>query len=175
MAATLEDLRALVGEVTHGLADVTEKKAFGSFGYYVRSTIFALAYTKELRIGVKLPDEVSRATLMATPGASVWAPHKSPMSGWVLVPEAWHDDPRALAPWVRRAYEQVVHTLKAEQEESAIEILHRGSTTARTLEKHSKKTAAASSPRRKHSGASGAKKKTAARATGAEKTAKKKR
>lgn len=152
MGATLEDLRAVVREATHGLADVTEKKAFGSFGFFVRDTIFALAYARELRVGVKLPDEVSRASLMATPGASVWAPHGSPMRGWVLVPEEWHDDPRGLAPWVRRAYEQVLRTLEDDERESAIEILHRGSTTARALEKKSKKSAASSSPRRKHSG-----------------------
>jgi TfoX/Sxy family transcriptional regulator of competence genes len=167
MGATLEDLRGLLRDMTHGLADVTEKRAFGSYGFFVRETIFALAYAKELRIAVKLPDEVSHGSLMAFEGASPWKPHpgarKSPMSRWVLVPEAWHDDPRRLREWVRRAYEQVLRAVETEAEEAAITILHRGSTNARALEKRSKKTAAASSPPRKHSGSGTTKRKAAAK------------
>lgn len=180
--ATLEDLRSRLEEATSGLAEVSVRKAFGSFGFFVRDAIFALAYRRELRIGVKLPDDASQASLLALEGAAHWAPHTSPMRGWVLVPEAWHDDLARLRPWVRRAYEQVARASEADDVpsmgdarpskrkakgaaeqapraprasknvEPALPILHRGATQARAIEKPAKKKAAAASKKRKHSG-----------------------
>ncbi|UJR86756.1 TfoX/Sxy family protein [Sandaracinus amylolyticus] len=163
MAVTLEDLKATLEDATRDLADVSVRKAFGSFGLFVGDSIFALAWKRELRIGVKLPDEVSFASLMGTEGASAWAPHKSPMRGWVLVPEPWHDDMTKLRPWVRRAYEQVLRmhaedevpsmgerapakvraTKTKKKDESAIATLHDGATRAHRVEKPGTKTAAA--------------------------------
>ena len=181
MGATLEDLKARLEDATRDLADVSVRKAFGSFGFFVRDSIFALAYKRELRIGVKLPDEVSCASLLGTEGASAWAPHKSPMRGWVLVPEAWHDEMTKLRPWVRRAYEQVLRshveedvpsmaertpaklraTRTKKKDDSAIATLHDGATRAHRVEKPGTKTAAA--PVRAAKKKSAAKKKTAKR------------
>lgn len=162
MGATLEDLKARLEDATRGLEHVSVRKAFGSFGIFVGDSIFALAYKRALRIGVKLPDAASHASLMATEGASPWAPHKSPMRGWVLVPEAWHDDPDALRPWVRRAYEQVLRaqadhdvpsmaertppklrSASKKKDDSALATLHDGAARAHRLEKPGTKTAAA--------------------------------
>ena len=44
MPPTLADLTALLEDATSDLPDVTVRKAFGSFGFYTRGIIFALAW-----------------------------------------------------------------------------------------------------------------------------------
>lgn len=106
MQPTLDDLRALLEDATADLPDVTVRKAFGSFGFYARGVVFALAWRGALRVGVKLPDDASRAALLAEPDTAPWAPRGKAFAGWVLGPARWHDEPDALRAWVRRAWEQ---------------------------------------------------------------------
>ena len=40
------------------------------------------------------------------PGAEPWCAGPKAMAHWLLVPEEFHDDPEALAPWLRRAHAQ---------------------------------------------------------------------
>jgi len=103
---TLDDLRALLEDATADLPDVTVRKAFGSFGFYARGVVFALAWRGALRVGVKLPDDASREALFAEPDTAPWAPRGKAFAGWVLGPARWHDDPDALRTWVHRAYAQ---------------------------------------------------------------------
>jgi len=58
-------------------------------------------------VGVKLPDGTAHTAARGLPGASDWAPHGSPMSGWVLLPPDLLDDRDAVQQWVVRAYDLV--------------------------------------------------------------------
>jgi hypothetical protein len=100
-------LKGLLDEATARLPGVATRRAFGSWGYYVDDRMFALAYGRDDRLGVKLPDADAFATARALEGAIEWAPHGSPMSGWVLLPVELYDDVDALAGWVRRACDLV--------------------------------------------------------------------
>jgi TfoX/Sxy family transcriptional regulator of competence genes len=107
MGQALDFLKELLDGATERLPDVTLRRAFGSWGYYVNDRIFAVAYAREDRLGVKLPDGDAYASARSLPGASEWAPRGSPMSDWVLLPEALHDDGDAVREWVVRAFELV--------------------------------------------------------------------
>jgi TfoX/Sxy family transcriptional regulator of competence genes len=107
MGQMLEFLKELLDDATAGLSGVTTRRAFGSWGYYVDRRIFALAYAREDRLGVKLPDDAAYASARSLAGASEWAPHGSPMSDWVLLPEELHDDREAVEAWVARAFQLV--------------------------------------------------------------------
>lgn len=107
MGRMLEFLKELLDDATALLPDVTTRRAFGSWGYYVHGRIFALAYAREDRLGVKLPDSSAYAAARGLPGTSEWAPHGSPMSDWVLLPAELHDDREAVQEWVVRAFQLV--------------------------------------------------------------------
>jgi TfoX/Sxy family transcriptional regulator of competence genes len=103
----LDFLKELLDDATSSLPDVSPRRAFGSWGYYVDGRIFALAYAREDRLGVKLPDSAAHAAARSLPGSSEWAPHGSPMSGWVLLPAEMLDDREAVQAWVARAFQLV--------------------------------------------------------------------
>ncbi len=107
MGPMLEFLKELLDGATARLPGVTTRRAFGSWGYYVDGRIFALAYARGERLGVKLPDGAAFASARGLAGASEWAPHGSPMSDWVLLPEELHDDREAVEQWVSRAFQLV--------------------------------------------------------------------
>lgn len=103
MATTFPFLIEIVEEITASLPDVSRRRMFGCDAYFAGDRIFALLW-KTGRIGLKLPDPAAHAELLATPGSETWSIGAKTMSTWTLVPEAWHDEPEALAPWLRRAY-----------------------------------------------------------------------
>jgi hypothetical protein len=107
MGRMLEFLKEIIDDATARLPEVTQLRAFGSWGYYVDGRIFALAYAREDRVGVKLPEASAHAAARDLPGASAWAPHGAPMSDWVLLPAAMLDDLEAVQGWVLRAFELV--------------------------------------------------------------------
>ena len=165
--ATLDDLVEHLEAATRGLDDIEAKRAFGSPGLFAAGGMFAFAWRSERRIVVKLPDEASRASLLAIEGAAPWTPNGKRMGAWVMVPEAWHDDLAALRPWVRRAYEQVrkasaeegapsmaarvpakLRESESKKKPAAIETLHEGATRARRVERPGTRTAAAPAPRK---------------------------
>lgn len=103
MATTFPFLIEIVEEITASLPDVSRRRMFGCDAYFAGDRIFALLW-KTGRIGLKLPDPSAHAELLAMPGSETWSIGAKTMSNWTLVPEAWHDEPEALAPWLRRAY-----------------------------------------------------------------------
>ncbi|MEN9798376.1 MAG: hypothetical protein RL653_2072 [Pseudomonadota bacterium] len=107
MGRMLEFLKEMLDDATAGLPGVAPRRAFGSWGYYVNGRIFALAYAREDRLGVKLPDSGTYAAARGLAGSSEWAPHGSPMSDWVLLPADLHDDRDAVQEWVLRAFHLV--------------------------------------------------------------------
>jgi TfoX/Sxy family transcriptional regulator of competence genes len=143
---TLDDLRVLLEDATAELPDVTVRKAFGSFGFYARGSIFALAWRGSLRIGVKLPDDAARATLLAERDTSPWAPRGKALAGWVLGPARWHDDPDALRAWVRRAWDQATNAAVEDALPSMRERLREVASPRSTPARSAKRAASAKPP-----------------------------
>jgi TfoX/Sxy family transcriptional regulator of competence genes len=100
----LSYLKEQVEHIVQEWPDVSTKRMFGCDAFFRGDTIFALIW-KTGRIGVKLPETSAFHQLMAMPGAAPWQAGNKVMSSWVLVPEEFHDDPKALAQWVSRAGE----------------------------------------------------------------------
>lgn len=99
----LDSLASLVDEAAEELPQVSRRRMFGCDAWFAGDAIFGLVW-KEGRIGVKLPDEAAYGELMGHEGAAPWTAGSKKMSGWVFVPEEFHDDPDALAVWVKRAH-----------------------------------------------------------------------
>ncbi len=127
MGTMLAHLEELLTEASSHLPDVTTRRAFGSVGFYVDAKMFALAYGRGERLGVKLPAAADFAEAMALDGSEPWAPHGAPMGSWVLLPARFADDLDALGPWVRRAHALV----RAAPSEAAPPKRARASTKAR--------------------------------------------
>ena len=167
MGRMLEFLKEMLDGATARLPDVTQLRAFGSWGYYVDGRIFALAYAREDRVGVKLPEAAAYAAARGLPGASDWAPHGAPMSDWVLLPAGLLDDPSAVHGWVQRAFELV----RAAPPEDPPVRSPRTRPTKKTADARGATTTDARPPSTKKTAA----KKTAAKKTAAKKTAAKAR
>ena len=103
MKTSLEGLLARLEEAAHGLPGVTRKRMFGCDALFADGSIFGLVW-KHGRIGVRLPQEELYSTLMDRKGAAPWKAGDMTMAHWVLVPEAFHDAPRALGEWVKWAH-----------------------------------------------------------------------
>lgn len=98
-------LREQVQEAVAGLARVGRKKMLVSVGWTVNDRTFALV-SRQGRIVVRLPDANVEEALLALDGAEPWRFGKrAPPRGWLLLPEAMHDDAEALKVWLRRAWE----------------------------------------------------------------------
>ena len=134
MATTYPHLCELVEEGAAGLRGLVKKRMFGCDAYFAGDAIFSVIW-KTGRIGLKLPDPPTFAALMAIEGAEPWTAGTMQMSGWVLTPEAFHDDPEALTPWVRTAYAQNVGRKAAKRTAKA--------TAKRTAKAAAKRTAKA--------------------------------
>ena len=95
-------------EILDGLAGKFPKtvgrKMFGCHALWANGTVFAMVW-KEGRIGVRLPEEASFEKLMGTRGSAPWKAGETTMSHWVLVNPQWHDQPKDLSPWLRKAHE----------------------------------------------------------------------
>lgn len=104
MSTELAFLKERLEHATAGLRSVTTKRMFGCDAFFRDGNMFALVW-KHGRIGVKLPNAASHASLSAVAGVEPWSPGgKMVMGSWLLVPDAWNDDENALQPWVRVAY-----------------------------------------------------------------------
>jgi TfoX/Sxy family transcriptional regulator of competence genes len=105
-----EYLRDLVAEVSRDLPEVTTRRMFGSDAWFANAKIYALIW--DGRIGLKMSRPERYQELLALEGSSTWSPmpqrEAKPMSGWVLVTEAFHDDLDALRPWVESAHQQAL-------------------------------------------------------------------
>jgi TfoX/Sxy family transcriptional regulator of competence genes len=103
-------LAELVAEVSRDLPEVSTRRMFGSDAFFADAKIYALIW--DGRIALKMHKPERYAELLAMEGASTWNPapqrESKPMSGWVLVTEAFHDDLDALRPWVESAHQQAL-------------------------------------------------------------------
>lgn len=101
----LDSLQKTLTTATENLPKVTDKKMFGCYALWVHDNVFALVW-KHGRIGLKLPDESSYESLMATKGAEPWKAGPMNMSHWVLVPESFHKKSADLKRWAVLAHKQ---------------------------------------------------------------------
>jgi TfoX/Sxy family transcriptional regulator of competence genes len=102
MRTLLLELRSQLESLTVDLPRVTSRRMFGCDAFLARGAIFAMVW-REGRIGLRLPDALL-PELRALPGADPWRHRDMVVRQWVLVPEAFHDAPERLAPWVRKAH-----------------------------------------------------------------------
>lgn len=111
MSDALHDLELLLDAASEHLPRVAPKQMFGCRALFADGTIFALVW-KTGRVAVKLTVESDYAQLMRQPGAAPWTAGTMKMSGWVMVPSAWHDDEAKLKPWVDKAHAQALSAPK---------------------------------------------------------------
>lgn len=96
-------LSDLVSGLVEELPEVSTRRMFGCDAWFANGHIFSLVW--DARVAVKLPEPAHFEALAAMDGAEPWSPMPSrPMSHWLLVPEAFHDDVEALQPWVELAH-----------------------------------------------------------------------
>lgn len=103
--AELDALYDVLEEAAGPLPAVSKRRMFGCDALFAVGNIFALIW-KTGRIGVRLPDPAAFEAALGRPGAVAWSVGDGlkPMSHWVLLPEADHDDPATLARWVGTAH-----------------------------------------------------------------------
>jgi len=97
-------LCSLLEEASSELEHVTRRGMFGGEAFFAGGKIYAFV-PRIGRIGLKLPEAAAYKEMLARPGAEAWCPGAQHMSHWVLIPEAFHDDPDLLERWVRRAHQ----------------------------------------------------------------------
>jgi TfoX/Sxy family transcriptional regulator of competence genes len=97
-------LREVVQRVVDKLDGVERRKVLGSDAWFTRGSLFTLV-SRQAKIVVRLADEAAQDELLAIPGAALWRiGKKAPMRSWLELPEAMHDDKKALAAWLKRAW-----------------------------------------------------------------------
>jgi TfoX/Sxy family transcriptional regulator of competence genes len=94
-----EAVRARFNELVPDEVGVEAKPMFGNLGAFVNGNMFMGLFGEQ--IGVKLPDDESRARLLAVPGAGPFGPEDRPMGGYVTLPGDWTAD--EAGPWVAEA------------------------------------------------------------------------
>lgn len=82
---------------------VRRKPMFGNLAGFAGDAMFLCLFGE--RVAVRL-DEAARAELLAEPGAEPFEPMPGrPMREYVVLPEAWRDDPERARAWVARSVE----------------------------------------------------------------------
>jgi TfoX/Sxy family transcriptional regulator of competence genes len=83
---------------------VEKRRMFASNGWFTRGSLFVFLAQKG-RVVLRLPDTKAQDELLALDGATMWRiGDKAPMRAWIAVPEAMHDDRRALGAWLKRGW-----------------------------------------------------------------------
>ena len=85
----------------------TTRAMFGGHGLFAQNGGMFAGIVDEDRIILKLADEAPRAELVALGGAPwTYAGQEKPMTmrEWILVPDAFYDDPARLAEWAAVAH-----------------------------------------------------------------------
>lgn len=98
-------LKAVFDGAMAGLDGVETKRLFGCDGYFMNGNIFALVW-KDGRLGLRLTDASSHATLLAMEGADPWRMGGELMRHWVLLPVGMHTKAAQLKAWASRAWKQ---------------------------------------------------------------------
>jgi TfoX/Sxy family transcriptional regulator of competence genes len=91
--------RARFTELVPDEVGVEAKPMFGNLGAFLNGNMFMGLFGEQ--IGVKLPDDASRARLLAEPGSGPFGPEDRPMGGYVTIPSDWTAD--EARPWVAEA------------------------------------------------------------------------
>jgi TfoX/Sxy family transcriptional regulator of competence genes len=91
--------RARFTELVPDEVGVEAKPMFGNLGAFVNGNMFMGLFGNQ--IGVKLPDDESRARLLAEPGSGPFGPEDRPMGGYVTLPSDWTVN--EARPWVAEA------------------------------------------------------------------------
>lgn len=99
----LDELR----ESLTGLTGLSERRMFGSDGLFANGYAFAIVW--DGRIVLKIADETDCEGLLKVSGANPFNPmgKGKGMSGWIVVPESFHDDSDELRHWARLAYRHI--------------------------------------------------------------------
>lgn len=99
MSGNLDLLEEACASLPH-----TTRAMFGGYGLFAPNGGMFAGIVDEDRIVLKLAPEDLRAELVALGGAPWEYAGKMVMKEWILVPEAFYDEPRTLADWARRAH-----------------------------------------------------------------------
>jgi TfoX/Sxy family transcriptional regulator of competence genes len=127
--STLAHLRTLLEDATADLLDVTHRRMFGCDGFFADGRIFGLIW-KDGRIGLRYSEDSTFKRAMALDGAEPWTIGKMTMSKWVLMPEAFHDEPESLERWARRAHSETMALGVEAEEDTPSENAKRGPSKA---------------------------------------------
>ena len=105
MSSLNAHLKSLVAELSAELPEVTERRMFGSDGFFANLNIYSLVW--DGRVLLKFSDEARFEAARSLEGSGMFDPMGSgkTMSGWVAMPEEMADDVDALRPWVEEAHQ----------------------------------------------------------------------
>ena len=95
-----EEAKAFFRSVVPEAPDVAIRPMFGNVSGFVNGNMFMGLFGNGLFI--RLP-EGERDEVMAAGGSSFEPMPGRPMTGYVMVPDAWRDDPKTLDSWIGRA------------------------------------------------------------------------
>lgn len=82
----------------------TKRAMFGGHGLFAPNGGMFAAIVDDDRIVLKLAQEAPRAELIELGGAPWAYAGTTTMKDWIVVPDAFYDEPRTLAEWARRAH-----------------------------------------------------------------------
>ena len=104
MSSLNAHLKSLVAELSAVLPEVTERRMFGSDGFFANLNIYSLVW--DGRVLLRFPDEARFKAAMALEGSGIFDPMGTgkTMGVWVAMPEEMADDVDALRPWVEEAH-----------------------------------------------------------------------
>lgn len=104
MSSLNAHLKALVGELSAELPEVTERRMFGSDAFFANANIYSMVW--DGRILLRFPVEARFKAAEALDGAGMFDPMGTgkTMRGWVAMPETMNDDLEALQPWLEEAH-----------------------------------------------------------------------
>jgi DNA transformation protein len=94
----------------------TVRRMFGGYGFFAPNGGMFAGIVTDDEVILKLEEEAARRDLLAEGGhAWVYQGRDRPMtmSSWIVVPEAFYDDPEQFGAWARRAHALVPAKLAA--------------------------------------------------------------
>lgn len=128
MSSLNAHLKALVAELSADLPEVTERRMFGSDGFFANLNIYSLVW--DGRVLLRLPDEAQFKAAMALEGSGIFDPMGTgkTMGVWVAMPEEMADDVDALRPWVEEAHKLAMRAppKKKKKPKSSLSLRKRG-------------------------------------------------
>lgn len=95
-----EASKAFFRELVPDHPDVTVRPMFGQLSAFVHGNMFMGLFGAE--VVLRLPDD-DRAEVTTAGGRQFEPMPGRPMTGYVIAPEAWHEQPDTLRSWVDRS------------------------------------------------------------------------